>query len=167
MGGGSSSKHGKTKLQRMGYNINEVRRPAGGAGGQRLGKTVPGEVRGCGDLSATGSLSHGMHLIGQVTRYHVGSYIQTTVRHSRAGRQPPTHCTPSRAVALAPLQVVQRVDVPMLQQLQPLAGAKLANLLSEAADDNISWTRRVRVGGHCRLRLPHWGAASTLSYTRV
>eukprot|EP00887_Chlorella_sp_A99_P005760 scaffold1.g5760.t1 len=39
-------------------------------------------------------------------------------------------------------EAVQQVDVPMLQQLQPLAEARVADLLAEATDANISHSKR-------------------------
>ena len=70
-------------------------------------------------------------------------------------RPPPnthTHTYTHLPTIVTPLPC--QVDVPMLQQLQPLAEARLADLLAEASDDNVSRSKKVR-----RPALLPWAAA--------
>lgn len=54
---------------------------------------------------------------------------------------------PLCAPATHPLQASKEVDLPMLQQLQPMAGARVRDLEAEASDNNTSRGKRVSSAG--------------------
>ena len=56
-----------------------------------------------------------------------------------------------------PLQASREVDLPMLQQLQPMVGARVRDLEAEACDANTS--RGKRVSGLVHAPAP-WGNSS-------
>ena len=69
-------------------------------------------------------------------------------------------------------EAVQQVDVPMLQQLQPLAEARVADLQAEAVNENTSRSKRVSQGGGARgyavtLRPPALQQAVSLPMPRA
>jgi hypothetical protein len=65
---------------------------------------------------------------------------------------------PLCAPATHPLQASKEVDLPMLQQLQPMAGARVRDLEAEASDNNTSRGKRVSSAGEVYSALNNWSS---------